>query len=158
MQVTAIDLVNLFIATIGAALGILSVWRDIERDRVKLKVVPHRAMLVGTGDRRERLCIEVINLSAFAVTISGVGVLYHGTRDVGWIMQPLLTDGSKLPKRLEPRESMTAYCAPEMIDDPHFAMVRCAFAKTQCDHQATGVSPALRHMAKTAAMSGSMQK
>src|ERR1041385_1896118 len=85
------DTITLVIAVIGAVLGILNAYRDFSRDRVKLRVVPKVAFNVGannviTGDRPTslmnqllrdgcpaRLCIEVINLSTFPITISAAG-------------------------------------------------------------------------------------
>jgi hypothetical protein len=54
--------------TLGAVLDVLNTWKAYDRDRPKLRVIPKHAIPVGTADPRVTFCIEVVNLSTFALT------------------------------------------------------------------------------------------
>ena len=108
------DAVTLAIASVGAVLGIINTWKALDKDRPKLRVVPKQAFLVGPAaqlDSRNRLCIEVTNLSTFPLTVTEVGVLFHGTDGRGALIHHTLNNGGTLPQRLEPRTSVTVYGA-----------------------------------------------
>jgi hypothetical protein len=144
-SVTLIEAITLSIAVLGAVLGVINTWHALDRSRVKLKVLPAHAIPSGGADPRIKFGIGVTNLSAFPVTISEVGVLYEGTNTRGAIIQPLLVDGGRWPRRLEPRSSVTVYGqAPESTPD---LRIRCAYATTECGHTKKGNSPALRQIA-----------
>lgn len=137
------------IAILGAVLGMMNTWRTIDRDRVKLKVIPKQAIPVGTMiDQRIRPCIEVTNFSTFPLTITEVGVLYHGTDRRGAVTYPIITDGGKFPRRLEPRTSFTAYMNPDALMHSSNHLVKCAYAKTDCGVLVKGNSPALKQMVR----------
>lgn len=57
-------------AMIGAILGIINIWKSIDRDKIKLKVIPKHAIPVGSADPSIIGSIEVINLSLFTITLS----------------------------------------------------------------------------------------
>ncbi len=78
--ITIIQGITLSIAVLGAVLGIINTWHSLDRSRVKLKVLPAHAIPVGGVDPRLTFCIEVTNMSAFAVTAHDVGVFYHDTK------------------------------------------------------------------------------
>ena len=40
---TIVDGITLAIAVLGAALGIINTWKSIDKDRLKLKVIPKHA-------------------------------------------------------------------------------------------------------------------
>ncbi|MBI1802942.1 MAG: hypothetical protein HY033_11260 [Ignavibacteriae bacterium] len=145
-EFTIISFITLAIAVLGAVLGVINTWNAIERDKVKLRVVPKLAVPIGLPDNRTRLCIEVTNLSAFAVTISDVGLLFKGTKNRGTLVQPMLFDGGSFPRRLDARSSFTVYFSPEATQEDNFLTTRCAYAKTDCGVQATGTSGALKQM------------
>ncbi len=146
---TVLGVITLSIAVVGAVLGIINTWKSIDRDRLKLKVIPKRAIPVGElMNPHITLCIEVINLSTFPVTINEIGVLFHKTDERGVIINPIIADGEKFPRRLEPRMSFTAYADPTaFLSEPNFK-IKCAYAKTDCGNQITGNSPALKGLAK----------
>jgi hypothetical protein len=147
--------VTLVIAAVGAVLGIINTWHQIDRSRVKLKVVPKLAAIVdeaGTIHRTKSAvnaaegtpCIEVINLSAFPVTVKEVGYTWRGKRKRRFaVHMPQLTDDGSWPRRLEPRASVDTYVAlPQKLA----GRVGKAYAATECGHQAYGTSPALKSL------------
>ena len=146
-EYTLIDGVTLSIALLGAVLGVMNTWLSINRDRVKLKVVPKQAIPLGHMlDRAVTLCIEVTNYSTFPITINEMGLLYHGTSNRGAIVNPIIIDGGVFPRKLEPRTSFTAYTLPDTLycNNGHF--VKCAYAKTDCGITKKGTSGALEEM------------
>jgi len=144
---TIINGITLSIAVLGAVLGIMNTWRAIDRDRVKLKVIPKQAIPVGNIiDQGIRFCIEVINFSSFPLIITEVGVLYRGTDRRGAVVRPFIIDGGDFPRKLEPRTSFTAYMLPEALQQANGHLVKCAYAKTDCGVVVKGKSPALKEM------------
>lgn len=121
------------IAVVGAVLGIINTWHGLDKSRMKLKVVPAHAIPFGGMDERLRFCIEITNLSSFAVTINDAGVLFHGTDKRAAIVNPLFSDGGRSwPRRLEPRSSFTVYSQIPFSAEGH--KIQCAYAITQCGH------------------------
>ena len=145
---SAKDALTLSVASVGAVLGIINTWTTLDKDRPKMKVTPKQAFFVGpfaNHDQRPRLCIEVLNLSTFALTVTEVGVLFHGSNSRGVIFQPTLNDGSTLPSVLEPRRALSAYADPSALDrEPH--RIKCVYAKTDCGLTFKGKSGALEQL------------
>lgn len=144
-NITIIQMVTLSIAVLGAVLGIINTWHAIDRSRIKLKVRPAYAIPIGGIDERLTFCIEVTNLSTFAVTVYDVGVFYYGTDRRRSIVDPVLIDGGSWPRRLEPRSSVTVY--GQRPDSGPDIRIKCAYAKTHCGFTKTGSSPALKQIA-----------
>jgi hypothetical protein len=145
-NITVVQAVTLSIAVLGAVLGLINTWQGLDKSRVKLKVRPAHAIPVGNASPVLTFCIEVTNLSAFAVTVCDVGVFYHGTDRRGSFVQPVFIDGGRWPRRLEPRSSVTVYGQrPESRPDQR---IKCAYAKTECGVTKTGTSPALKQIAR----------
>lgn len=142
------DAITLAIACVGAVLGIINTWKALDKDRPKLRVVPKQAFGYGPSgvDERARLCIEVTNLSNFPLTVSEVGVLYHGTDSRGALVHHFMKNGETLPKRLEPRTSVSIYAYPNALDG-NTRSIKCAYANTDCGLTFTGDSGALRQLA-----------
>lgn len=140
------DALTFGIALVGAILGVINTWKAIDRDRPKLRVTFKHAIPVGGADPRIRYCIEVLNLSAFPLTITEVGVLLRGTKARGAVTQPLLFDGGSWPRRLEPRTSVTGYLREDAFRHEQHP-IRCAYAKTDCDLIVKGKSAAMRQVA-----------
>ena len=144
------DIVTIAMAGIGAVLGIINTLHQLNLNRVKLRVVPKSAVASGgvmIHNRDEHLrgsgpCIEVINLSAFPVTISEVGYTLTGTKLRAGVGNPALFDGKPWPRRLEPRESVTAY----VVEPRYAARIKKAFARTECGVTRYGTSPALKQL------------
>lgn len=142
---TIISAITLAIAALGAVLGIINTWHSLDKSRVKLRIRPKHAIPIGAADPRITFCIEVTNLSSFAVTISQAGVMYHGSERRGGYVQPILIDGKEWPRRLEPRSSVTIYGMPPTSEGG--LSLKCAYAETECGVVRTGTSPAFKQIA-----------
>jgi hypothetical protein len=139
--------VTLAIACLGALLGIVNTVHQLNKDKVRLKVVPKEAFPVIAGRVSETpyLCIEVINLSALPVTVSDAGLVRRSTRQRRLaVIRPLIVDGGPWPRRLEGRQSVSVYIPPGDLDRPELALMTKAYAKTDCGEEFYGKSPALR--------------
>ena len=130
----------------GVVLGILNMWRDIRRDKVRLKVTPQHAIPVGSvEDQGWNFMIEVVNLSEFPVVVADVGFeLADGSRATVSPVPGLEPEGM-LPKRLEPRNAYSKVFRADRRALP-WHKVRCAYARTQCGTIATATSGALRQL------------
>lgn len=146
---TVLDAITLSIAVLGAALGLINTWHQLDRTRVKLKVVPKHAIPYGAMDPRINFCIEVTNLSAFAVTIEETGVFYRGTDHRGAYTQPILIDNGPWPRRLESRASVTVYGQSPSAKPGH--PLKCAYARTACGVVTCGNSAAFKQLAANVA-------
>jgi hypothetical protein len=145
------DVATFSIAGIGAVLGVINLLHLLDRSRVKLRVVP-KSGFKGPGrvyTHRDKWmpdsfpCIEVINLSDFAVTIEEVGFTLPHTADRRVAScSPLVLDNKPWPRRLEPRESVTAYLDPEGLH----ADIGKAYAETACGERRFGTSPAFKEL------------
>lgn len=71
---TVINGITLALALLGAVLGIINTWHSLDKSRVKLRVRPKHAIPFGVMDERLTFCIEITNLSAFAITVEEAGV------------------------------------------------------------------------------------
>jgi hypothetical protein len=145
-EITLAQWITLVVALVGAVLGIINTWQNLSKSRVKLRVLPKRAIPVGGADPRFTFCIEITNLSDFAVTIEEAGVFYEGTNCRGAIVQPVFADGgSSWPRRLESRSSLTVYS--QMPTSTRGYPIKSAYARTQDGYTKTGTSPALKQIA-----------
>jgi len=70
------DYLTIAAALLGAVLGVMNTWNAIDQRRVRLRVRPSHAITVPDGALK--FCVEVLNLSAFAVTITEVGFSLGG--------------------------------------------------------------------------------
>jgi hypothetical protein len=138
---------TLAIALLGAILGLINAWHSLNQCRVRLIVRPKRAIPFGAVDPRLTFCIEVTNLSTFAVTICDVGVFYKGTDQRGSIVRPVFLDGGPWPRRLEPRSAVTVYSQTPEPFQGH--AIKCAYAVTECGVTKVGKSPALKWIARS---------
>lgn len=93
--VTLFQAVTLAVAFLGAVLGIINTWHGLDKSKVKLKQPAH-AIQYGGADPLIGLSIQITNLSAFAVTIEEVGMLYHGKTSRGGSRPGLLLDDSAI--------------------------------------------------------------
>jgi hypothetical protein len=140
------EAITFAIAVLGASLGVINTWVGLSKERVKLSVTPKHAIPVGGAPEHLQFCVEVVNLSAFPVTISEVGVFYGGTSKRSVIPNPVTSDGGSFPRRLEPRSAVTLYSErPRSIVDGN--KMKCVFAKTDCGVVQKGNSPAFKQMA-----------
>ena len=111
-----------------------------------MRVRPKHAIPVGGADAKLTFCIEVTNLSSFAVTVEDVGVFFKGTNSRAAYIQPVLIDGGAWPRRLEPRSTVTVYGQPPASESGH--TLKCAYARTACGVTRTGTSPAFKQLAR----------
>ena len=152
--------VTLGIALVGAVLGVLNTWDKLSKNRVRLRVVPKLAIFTGgdtwiTGDRNSelanrllargalrRLCVTIVNLSAFPVTISDVGFGRVENHRRHSLVAPEISPSRKeWPPRLEPRESIVAYGPVDDFSlDAEIVSDAVAYAKTDCGKIAYGKS------------------
>ncbi|MEZ6233027.1 MAG: hypothetical protein R3B68_02450 [Phycisphaerales bacterium] len=158
------DAINLAIALVGVACGVIALRHQLDSARVRLRVVPkvaralHPSMMSVSGNddaTGDQLCIEVVNLSAFAVTIAMVGLrttrAERNARNIV-LVSPIIRDGGEWPRRLQPHESVTVYFGPKSpVNSPaEMRTVRFAFAQTSSGVICRGSSPALRRVVQRA--------
>ncbi len=176
---TILETVTLTTAIIGAAcgisgtvLGLINTWSQVSRNRVRLKVIPKLAFMVGgdlviSGVKRSQLqqrlansgaparwCLEVVNLSEFAVTISDVG-FGRSNRVRHVLVHPEILNGKSWPVRLEPREAVTLYAQIGETLDPRIMQQPYAYAETDCGVVCYGTSPIFKdHLAAITSRQG----
>jgi P pilus assembly chaperone PapD len=129
---STVQAITLAIAVLGAVLGIINTWHNLDKMRVKLVVRPKHAIPLGAANPKLTFCIEVTNLSSFAVTIAEVGVHYYGTSARGAIIHPV--------------SSVTIYGQNPATDSAH--RIRCAYATTECGATKRATSPALKQISQ----------
>lgn len=143
-----INIITFGIALLGAVLGILNTWVTLDQRRVRLRVRPAYAIAVPNGETG--FSIEVTNLSQFPLTVTEVGFMLPG-RKRAMIASPVFVDGKGWPRRMEPREAVTAYFDPTDIPRANAAHIGKAYAHTACGEFAYGTSPALKQLREIAA-------
>jgi hypothetical protein len=153
---TWIQATTLAVAVTGAVLGIVNTCMQISKHRVRLRVVPMPAIVRGNfvlkrTDGPEfppsaaiQLCVEVVNLSAFPVTVDEIGLGPDRKHKYRHVIEPTEPCGDRLPKRLEPRAAMTVYAQPGLCLDPRIVWKPRAYAKTACGRVFYGSSPAFK--------------
>ena len=115
---------------IGVTLGLLNTWRNISRDKVKLKVRPTWVMTLF-DDANFAYQVQVINLSEFPITVVDVGFNLSG-RDKGSLATvPGSEPQGSLPLRLEPRTSYSKIFDPKALSSIE-SIIRSAYARTEC--------------------------
>jgi hypothetical protein len=165
---TSIQIITLVTAIVGAicgicgaVLGVINTCTQLSRNRVRLKVIPKVAYMVTETDvvacakptalqariaekgAPSRLCLEIINMSEFAVTVSDAGFgRANKTRHV--IFRPEVSPGKTWPTRLEPHEAVTLYLAIGDSLKPSITHDAVAYAKTDCGKVFYGTSPLFR--------------
>jgi hypothetical protein len=94
--------------------------------------------------------IEVINPSAFAVTITEVGFTFHQRRvnksPRYVIAYPQLPDRKPWPRRLEAREAVSIYFDLNDLEQHRGQKLGKAYATTICGESRYGDSPALNQL------------
>lgn len=147
MSVNTVTLITVIIGTIcgvtGAILGVINTWQLLQRNRIRLKIIPQHAILPGNVPFN--FGVQVINLSDFPVIIVDVGLQLTKNRHGSLTMVEGIENNGKLPMRLDPH---TAYSKIFNADQGtvNWGEVRCAYVRTQCDTYATGTSPALKQL------------
>jgi hypothetical protein len=150
MTQAELDTATLAVAMAALLVGLRSAWRDYQRDKLLLRVIPKIAYPVGPmPDRRPCLAFEIVNDSAFPVTVDEVGFLYYGTAMRGAMGMPLTPNGETWPHRLEPMSSITVYSKPEYLLESAHARIHTAYVSTSTGRTFRGSSKILKHLVKT---------
>ena len=149
-------------ALAGVVLGLFNLWLYFDQRRVKLRVTPLAFHLGPVGKSSVRfwhliddfpddagLGVEVVNLSAFPVTITHAGFLDPKDQDRRIMVNPPSAE-EPWPRRLEPREAIQAYMRPQGANKPQRRPVGKAFAMTACGTAKYGRSGALKAYQKLA--------
>lgn len=122
----------------------LALKRQEDESQVRLVVKPRLMRALGDEeDSRRRPVVEVINLSAFPVTITDVH--WKTNRDqkawLYWKNPTICEPYGRLPARLPPREALTAIGTPtsfQSLDDLRAIMAAVAF--TACGERIAGMT------------------
>jgi len=150
-----------WIGALGFALAVFSLCWQLYKGRVRLRVVPQTVLVqphyvITRKDGPSfpssvppRLCVEVVNLSAFAVTVCEVGIKRKKRGTKRCLLKPV-PPGDMLPKRLEPRQAMTVYAHEGIQADQSIATKAYAYARTECGYWKFGTSPAFRDYIRNA--------
>ncbi len=150
-------------AAVGAVLGVFNLWLYFDQRRVKLRVAP-LAVLVkpASGDNlrfwhdkndfpeEAGLGVEVVNLSAFPITITFAGFMDPKRKGARIMVNPPRGE-EPWPRRLEPQESIHAYMnaqSPKDFANPERRQVGKAFAMTACGATVYGRNRALQNYQK----------
>jgi hypothetical protein len=129
---TITQAITLAIASLGAVLGIINTWKGLDRDRVKLRVAATRGYPVFDGKIGDDpfLGIEVINRSGFPVTVTEVGFEIAGSSKRAAITNPVTLDGSRYPRRMESRTSVSFFAESAMWRAAEFQNYTRPYART----------------------------
>jgi len=145
-----VAVVSLVIAVIGAVLGILNYIHRRSKDKVKLRITPPHII----GFPGVEVAIEVINLGGFPVTIEEVGLILSKKEHKKLpLVDYIDLSGKSLPCRLGPREELTlgySQSREDLLNEPAFAFVKRAYARTACGETHYGTSGALKGLIKEA--------
>lgn len=170
-QPTWMLFVTFGIALLGAVLGVINTWRALWRDRVRLRVVlvlhtGGEADAYGTKRRSHTefvngldvtpdgmVGVRVTNLGFLEVTIGDLGFTPSGfiARRLRSRLQRASIKGDaagekSLPKLLKPRESMTIWVGPYVVEQiaARLSVARRVYATTDCGVTAYGTSRLFR--------------
>ena len=115
-----------------------------DEGRVRLVVKPRMMCFVGDGeDSRPRPVVDVINLSAFPVTVRNIH-WKTDRKEKAWLYwkNPTITSPfDQLPARLPPHEALTASGTPASFDSLDVLQaVTAAVAFTACGEQIEGMT------------------
>lgn len=136
-------IVSLVIGVTGAVLGIINTIHGLRKDKVKLKVRPW-FMVPQDNPKDVHLCINVVNLGSFPVTVAVVGFTTKDSKQLRVaIMRPGALSNATVPHRLSSREDMLIEAA-DALSDEFLSKVKKVFATTACDETFYGTSKALK--------------
>ena len=162
---TSVEVLIAAIAVLGVVLGVVNLWYSQQSRRVHLRVIPKLAFDVENirytvsewnkyairlheAGNAKHWMVEVINLSAFGVTIDEVGFSDHTIAGNFAMVGPQISRNKKWPVRLRPHEKAIFYSTDGVLLPPAVWSNPCAYAKTDCGECIFGSSPVLAHFAK----------
>ncbi len=156
------EIITIIAAFLGMGLGIYNLLIERSKRKVKIKVKPRavtkrfRNSLTGESGVitspdefnctivDEYFAVEAINLSNFPVVVDNVGFEVQGQKRRMVIVQPILFDNGKWPRKLGQRESVTIYgLLQDILNYPQSSKIKNAFVETSCDGIFRGTSAAL---------------
>lgn len=134
----------------GSVMGVVATIDMLRKNRVRLRVVPKlgwhypNGLVISTvndpsrsparltqGKLPNRFVVEVVNLSAFPITVSEVGFGRRERKSRVSFVQPDVSPGYEWPAVVEPRRSVTiAQPIDRTSDDPK--IMYPMFVKTEC--------------------------
>lgn len=136
MDAEIVQIITTALAVLGAVLGLYNAWRNWVQDRVRLVVEVSAARDVYDVPH---LLVDIRNLSTFPVTVTHLGFDYLGRSGLhAQIAAPSFVGSEKLPVRLAPRTSATAFVALAAMENEKWAAVRHAYIKTACGLKRVG--------------------
>jgi len=142
---------------VGTVLGIINFWRALIKDQTKIKVYPQLNAFLENDSEQDgkvvsvaRMCVEVINLSDFPVTINDVGFILNKYLRNGKVtfLDKQIMHGGKLPQRMEPRTSITVFHPNPALFINDAEKICGAYATTQCGKEFRGGNKALKKFLK----------
>lgn len=144
---TAAEWVALVGGMVGCVLGIRAEWRAATAHKPRLQVTP----LVGWSTPQtpmppRMLGVEVVNHSAFPVTIDEVGFLNDGSDNRWAFVNPYTIDDSPWPRRLEVQEAEIFYISAERLPPDQLRRIKCAYARSSTKAIVKGTSKALDYV------------
>lgn len=141
-MMTFFAIVGTVLGTLGTVLGVYNAFRQATADRVRLtvRVAPKVLVQQGVGMVGRRIAFRVVNLSAFALTVDGVGFELRDEGRIFVVLDPELPDRLPFPRRLEPREAVTLYIDDSPNRRQELRTAARAYVTTACGYR--GVGPA----------------
>lgn len=142
-----INLITFAIAVVGALLGIINTVHNLDKDRVKIRVQPVLAIMMGIPQRDEEYTgVQITNLSSFSISIHDVGFLLQKTDKRAAIVNPLTANGEvSLPFELGSRKKETFYTKLDsLIRDA--GLLKCAYCFTSCGTEVFGNSKIIKQI------------
>ena len=137
----------------GAVLGVINTLHQLQRNKLRLKVIPQHVILVGAiANAHINFSIEVTNMSEFPVVIADVGFLLSDGCTATLATVGVEPKG-QLPLRLDSR---TQYTKCFWLDNAEFDLtaIKCAYTRTECGNTVRGTSPALKQLIQKASNDG----
>jgi len=150
-------------------LGIYNFWIERSKRKVKVLVKPKSVIsrlrdtetgAAGVLTSINEFCtepldsyfaIEIVNLSTFPVTIDNVGFEIIKNDKRMSLVQPILMDDGKWPRRLDQREAVTVYGSlPYLLNASGTCKIKNAFIETSCGTICRGTSGALKGLIRFA--------
>ena len=164
-DITTFQWVSISLGSIGTILGISNLIRSMRADSFKLKVIPSIYAKTQDGQsistsldklpkdskselpldemfRIGKICVSITNLSKFPVYLSQVGFVSSSSVDRQIFSG--ITSKNGFPIKIEPRQSITAYCEDKtVVNTEHKGTIKL-FVKTECGREIKATSPALK--------------
>jgi len=134
------EVVTFAIALLGAVLGVYNAWRNWIQDRARLKV---KVSFGRSTNGSTVFLVDLVNLSAFPITVTHIGMDLLGTDRHAQILIPVFARGETLPVRLESRAAVTVMQPMTEAPADGWQRVRNFYALTACGLRFVGGAAAM---------------